>query len=453
MKNVFATCVLIIILSLGISSCANIIPPGGGARDTIAPILIQALPKDSTTQFTGNKIVLNFNEFVEAKEIQQNVVVNPLPKNQPVIDYKLKTVSIKLKDTLEPNTTYTINFGNAVRDINESNIAKNLTYTFSTGKQLDNFDLNGKLNVAETGGIDSTLVIVLHKNLSDTAIAKVYPNYLTKVDGKGNFSFTHLPKGRFNVFAISNDYSKTYSDTTKLFAFTAKPISVSDSTPFVQLFAFNAVKAPQNINALPSANNTKKISYEPVFMNGKLNVLDSLLTLEFNKKINLKDSILLSDTNYLPLVSNASIKNKSLHIKYAFELGKKYKLIMPKNSIADSVGNGFAKNDTLSITAMGKEDFGKVKIRIAGWEKIKNPVLQLFANDALKQSFSITSKEVYIPYMLPGEYELRILIDENNNKLWDTGNYFLKQQPEKIIPITRKLNVRSNWDNEIEINL
>ena len=86
--------------------CANIIPPGGGPKDTIPPRLITAVPKDSATNVTPKLITLTFDEFVDVKYLQNNLIVSPVPKNLPIIDYKLRNVTIKLKDSLEPNTTY-----------------------------------------------------------------------------------------------------------------------------------------------------------------------------------------------------------------------------------------------------------------------------------------------------------------------------------------------------------
>ncbi len=95
------------------SGCAQIVAPTGGPRDTLPPRLVSANPKQNATNFTGNRINLYFDEYVQIQELLQNLLVSPTPKNNPYIDYKLKSVSIRLRDTLEPNTTYTINLGNS----------------------------------------------------------------------------------------------------------------------------------------------------------------------------------------------------------------------------------------------------------------------------------------------------------------------------------------------------
>ena len=139
MKIKSAFGLLFIISSITISGpgCANIIPPQGGPRDSIPPVLLKASPVDSVKNFTGSKIIFSFDEFVEVQNIQENLIVSPLPKINPLVEYKLSTVTVKLKDSLEPNTTYILNFGNAIKDFTEGNALKDFIYTFSTGSSID----------------------------------------------------------------------------------------------------------------------------------------------------------------------------------------------------------------------------------------------------------------------------------------------------------------------------
>jgi hypothetical protein len=117
--------------------CANIIPPEGGYRDSIPPVLVKASPPDSSKQFKDTRITLTFDEFIVVDNTHENLIVSPIPQTDPLVESKLRTVIIKLKDSLQPNTTYTLNFGNAIKDNNEGNVAKNFTYIFSTGTTID----------------------------------------------------------------------------------------------------------------------------------------------------------------------------------------------------------------------------------------------------------------------------------------------------------------------------
>jgi hypothetical protein len=126
------------------------------------------------------------------------------------VDYKLRNVTVKLKDTLEPNTTYSFNFGDIIRDVNEGNIARNFTYAFSTGSSIDYNTYSGKVLEAETGKPyrDSSLLVILHRNLADTAVRKLSPRYFARTNGKGEFTFRNLPQGTFAVYGKQHLHKK-----------------------------------------------------------------------------------------------------------------------------------------------------------------------------------------------------------------------------------------------------
>ena len=136
MKKIFLFTLFIIFTAQAIlytTGCANIIPPSGGPRDTLPPVLVSASPKDSTLNFKGNRITLTFDEYIDLQDVQNNLLFTPTFESVPVIEAKLKTLNIRLRDSLEANTTYTFNFGKAIQDINEGNPFRNFVYTFSTG--------------------------------------------------------------------------------------------------------------------------------------------------------------------------------------------------------------------------------------------------------------------------------------------------------------------------------
>ena len=112
---------LIYLLSVMAAGCAQIAMPTGGPRDSIPPVLLNANPPNKSIHFEGNRITLTFDEYVHLQDLQKNLLVAPTPKIIPNINSKLKTVSIKIRDTLQPNTTYSFQFGNSIQDINENN--------------------------------------------------------------------------------------------------------------------------------------------------------------------------------------------------------------------------------------------------------------------------------------------------------------------------------------------
>lgn len=183
---------ILVLLGFMAVGCGQQVPPTGGPKDSLPPKLLMALPDYKTTQFKSDKIILTFDEYVSLDNPFEKVSFSPLPKYNPVIESKLKTVTIKIKDTLEENTTYRIDFGESVRDINENNILRNLNYTFSTGTYIDSAYLTGNVIIAETGKTDSTIIVVLHRNLDDSAVAKEKPRYFSRLKGDGSFIFSNL---------------------------------------------------------------------------------------------------------------------------------------------------------------------------------------------------------------------------------------------------------------------
>jgi len=437
------------------SGCANIIPPAGGPRDSIPPQLVSATPPDSAKNVKPQRITLTFNEYISQLQNTQDIIIAPTLEKTPNIDSRLKTVNVKFQDTLEPNTTYAINFGNTIRDVNEGNILEDFTYVFSTGNKIDNSRITGKVVLAETGKTDSTLIVLLHRNLADSAVVKLRPRYYTTIDGSGNFTFNNLPNEYFNVFVVPKESFRQY-DSTALFAFLDQPVKATDTTKPVTLFAYVQEKKSRTA---PSTN-TKSADKRLRYANTEAGPKDIFKPLEllFNRKLKTMDStkIILTDTNYNQL-NNYSVRLDTtatrLIVQHQWKLGTMYKLIISKDAVADAEGITLTKTDTLTFNTQRTEDYGSVRLRFTNLDLSRNPVLLIVQNESVIQSVSLNGREWKQELFKPGEYELRILYDANKNGVWDPGNFRLKKQPEIVQPIQRKLSIKGNWDNEVEISL
>jgi len=464
---VYILAITLFVKLVTLSGCANMIPPSGGPKDTLAPRLIAALPKDSSTNINNTKITLTFDEYVEVKDIQENLVVSPIPKNAPTIDYKLRNITIKLRDSLEPNTTYAINFGKSIKDVNEGNIAKDYTYVFSTGSKIDDNELSGRVLLAETGKPDSTLIVVLYRNLNDTAVIKTSPKYYTKLDGEGKFNFKYLPAGEFGVFVLPNEYTKRYDDSTKVFAFLNAPVTVGKETKPVSMFAYQEAKRKSNNASTGSSSNAnnngggknddKRLKFS-VSDNGTQDLLNKYLELHFNRKLKTVDStkIRLTDTSFKPLTGyHLSLDSTAtkLHLEYPWKEDMQLRLILDKEAVADSNNVSLPKGDTIKINTKKESEYGSLRIRFNNLDLSKHPVLQIIRNNEVAEAIVITQKELYRKLFKPGEYELRILFDDNQNMVWDAGHYKTKKQPEVVKSLSQKLSIRANWDNETNIDV
>ena len=123
--------------ALALAACANVVAPTGGPKDTTPPKVTEAKPANRTTGFDGQKIELKFNEYITLTNANQEVLISPPLSTKPDIKQGNKTVSVKFKEPLLPNTTYTIHFGNAIKDFHEGNVFDDYVYTFSTGDYID----------------------------------------------------------------------------------------------------------------------------------------------------------------------------------------------------------------------------------------------------------------------------------------------------------------------------
>ncbi len=465
---IFILTLIVFISVISSPGCANIVPPQGGLRDSLPPLLQKADPGDSTRNFTGNKITFTFDEFVDVQSVQENLMVSPLPKETPIVDYKLKTVTLKIKDSLEANTTYTINFGDAIRDVNEGNIYKNFTYTFSTGSYIDSLQFAGKVLLAETGKADSTLIVILHTSNDDSAVVKEKPRYITRTDAQGNFLFKNLPPKTYYVYALKDEgNTKLYRSAKQLFAFANKPVTISAQTDSVTLYAYVAKKdrpttIAGNINTdnKPESNLAdRRLRYSNNLDAGKQDLLGNFV-FTFQQAIKTFDSsklTLLIDSTYTPVKDyqfNKDSTNRKVILKTEWKENTQYHIILDKDFLEDSTGKKLLRNDTLVFTTKKKADYGILKLKIRNLDLTKNPILHILSNGNIIRSIVMNSNDFADNMFPPGEYELQVLFDENKNGQWDPGDFFNKhKQPELVKPIQRKIVVRPIWQNEFEIAL
>lgn len=463
----FAYIAAIIVFIITFSGCANIVAPTGGPRDSLPPVLISVSPLDSSRNFTGNRIYFTFNEYVEIQEIQQNLMVSPIPKTNPTIEFKFRTVTIKLKDTLEENTTYAINLGNALRDINEGNIYKDFTYVFSTGDSLDLNTYKGRVLLAETGKPDSTLIAILHRKGEDSAVAKERPRYYARLDSSGNFNFQFLAPGTYYLYALKDEGGmKTYTSKTQLFAFADSAINIPSAAAPLTLYAFNEEEEEEPKKptgrptpAKPKKEEDKRLKFQLSLDNNTQDLLTPL-TITFNDPLKSFDSSKLAFTDdKFTRITNYTItpdtSNKVYTLNYAWKENTDYHLILDKEFASDSLDRQLLKTDTIDFKSKRNADYGTLRIRFPNVDLSKKPILQLIQNDKVIFSSSLTEKkDFYTKLFQPGDYEIRVLYDTNGNGVWDTGSFFeARRQPERAESMLKKLTVRPNWDNEQIINL
>ena len=464
---VFLLAIVILAFLSGMTGCASIVPPTGGDKDSLPPLLVSVTPPDSSRNFQGKRINFVFNEFVQIDRPQENLLITPTPKSNPNVEARLRTVSVVIRDTLEPNTTYTIDFGDAIRDINEANILRNFVYIFSTGPSIDSLEFSGRVILAESGKTDSTLLVFLYRSLDDSAVLKEKPRYITRVNNNGNFIFRNLPAGRFAIYATKDEGGqRRYLSRTQLFAFADTPIVVQPNPTPVTLYAFIAkdtnaplITIPIKNTGVKGAATDKRLRLESSLENELLDLLDSFHLYFRAAPLKYFDTSRLRLTNekFETLSNYTFVKdtsNKKVTLFHPWTENTGYNLIIDKDFAEDTAGRKLLRDDTLNFRTRRDKEYGLVRLRFPNLDVTKNPVLLFIQNDQVVHSHVFTNKEFYAKIFKPGEYELRLLFDVNKNGLWDTGEFFGKhQQPERVQPISRKITVKANWDNEVDITL
>lgn len=189
------------------ASCATIVPPSGGPKDVKPPTMTGSQPKILSTQFKGNKIILEFDEYVKLNNLEKFLLVSPPLGKQPDIKIKGHSVVIKLKDTLRSNTTYNIYLGDAIVDITETNPAANFSFAFSTGSTIDSLSLKGMVTDAFTRLPAKDALVMLYDDFGDSIPMKQIPLYVSRTGANGSFRLNSLAAGRFRIIALKDGNS------------------------------------------------------------------------------------------------------------------------------------------------------------------------------------------------------------------------------------------------------
>ena len=185
-----------------ISSCANPGMPVGGPKDTIPPVLLKTEPGYKSLNFDGDNIRLTFNEYITIEDISESLVISPPMVKKPVIRTKSKTLVIDFNEDLKDSTTYSLDFKNSVADNNEKNPLENFRFSFSTGPVFDSLRVAGRLmNSFNLEPVEKGL-IMLHRNLHDSAVYSVKPDYIAKTDEDGMFMIDNIAPGTYHLFSL-----------------------------------------------------------------------------------------------------------------------------------------------------------------------------------------------------------------------------------------------------------
>lgn len=519
--------VLALLAMMLLISCAQQVPLTGGEKDIEAPKELESFPKNGSANFNSDEIVIEFDEFIQIQNLSSQLIVSPLMESEPEVMVKNKKLVIKLKDTLSANTTYSLNFGNAIMDITENNPFPNYKYVFSTGGFVDSLSFSGTIINAQDLTPQEQTYVLLYNQFEDSVPLKEKPRYIAISDKEGNFNITNIASGTYKLFAI-NDINGNYlfDLPNEEIAFSNELITINESSANNILYLFEEesniqyvvksehkkygkidviLNTPPTKLAITAVNNTPKEF--AIKENNKTNdsltlwILPTVNTKEI--EFELKDDTAVIDTLNFSLINAKKFNDSALVVQsniggqfdlnqnifltlnrpfvayysdslkliedsievkpnyplvdiglrkfelaYDFKENANYQLIIPPNTFEDLYG---IKNDTTIINFKTKKttDYGAIALNIAP-NFTDNYILQLRKNKKIIQQDFLTGKQlVNYKYLVPGNYELKLIIDTNNDKKWTTGKYIDQQQPEKILFYEKEISIRANWDNDI----
>jgi hypothetical protein len=244
-------------MAIAFVSCAKRGTITGGLKDTIAPKMVSSLPKNYSTNFNGKDIKIYFNEYVKLKNVNKQLIISPPMKRQPeILPYTAsKYITIRIKDTLQPNTTYSFNFGKSIEDNNEGNPYQQFKYVFSTGSYIDSLALNAKVKDAFDLKVADYVTLMLYEvneKYTDSLIYKQAPRYITNtLDSLKVVKFENIKEGKYQLIALKDVNSNNKFDPkTDKIGFQKEYITIPNDTLYeLELFKettpFKAVNVSQ----------------------------------------------------------------------------------------------------------------------------------------------------------------------------------------------------------------
>lgn len=521
----------LLLISFLLASCARVGSPVGGAKDSIPPQVIGSnidsprvnVPRDI------RELRIDFDEYITLKDVNKQLIISPpLKQITKMLPSGMgnKFLLIKWADTLEENTTYNFNFGNAIVDNNEGNPLGYYNFAFSTGETIDSLYISGELesifHEQDQKTEEGNMVVGLYQQ-KDSMDYRQKPYYITKADPDGYFELNYLAPGNYHVLAFEDSNSNSVYDIGKeKVGFLKDKISLDKSISGLEINLFPSKKPlkyiemkevpggvlmtfegnPDDVKVIPlsdklrdyqvthspksdsamiwfnapaqnigiTSNENLKFSYdnglkkdsvslfyryneknEMSISNNKGNSLapqqDFVITSNFFvDKIQPEKWSLVSDSITQEFTAEISQKNPfEIHIKSNFKEGKKYSLTIPKKT-AYSFFESNKESKRFDFESDKIENYGDLLVTLENEPKQKFWIQLLSESGTIAYSKYGLEKQIDFKSLKPGQYDLRILVDENENGIWDFADFADMVFAEPIFIFEKKIDVRPLWE-------
>jgi hypothetical protein len=428
---------LFIPILFSLQNCANRAGVGGGPKDTIAPIVRSMIPKNQSTNFKGNKIIIQFNEWIQEKNLQKELLITP-----PLKNYTYKVIrdrlEITLQDTLLEHTTYTFNFRKGITDITESNVALNdtakqsiLKLAFSTGNVIDSLQIAGIVKDIWTNQPVKNALVSLYKAGDTLTVIKDTPFYFTFADEKGYFNLYNLGANKYRLYAFTDPNNDLKYKEPEWIGFLPDELNLTDTTKARELVISVAREDHKEPEILK--NRPQDSEYELGFSEGlqriDLEVFNSSARVAYTQSDDGKTTKIynlsaVTDSIPVRVTATDSVGNvlkteikiafKPIDTKKAERELKKGKA--PKKRIRPEVklpkGTGFEKEVEFMIDfekPIASTDFSKIKYRLDGDTLQGNQLL--WADSTQYYAWNNTYNQLSVKRNLKFKENFELLID------------------------------------------
>lgn len=214
-------------LALIVAACASIGRPEGGPRDHTPPEFVRSNPSPGSVNVHRSKVEILFDENIKLEDIANKLVISPAQKQTPAVSSNGRRISVELRDSLQDSTTYTFDFSDAIRDLNEGNILNGFALDFSTGPTIDTLRISGMVFEARNLEPAQGMVVGVYSNLSDTSLTHLPLERVAKTNQYGQFTIRNLKPGKYHLFAIDDRNRDWHWDRSENIAFSSVTVSPS----------------------------------------------------------------------------------------------------------------------------------------------------------------------------------------------------------------------------------
>lgn len=533
LKHIVLISFLGLIITEMLLSCAQIVAPTGGKKDTLAPVLVKVFPLNQSKNFNGKQIELQFDEYVSVDNILQQLSITPNLEGTYETKILPKGARLTFDKPFKENTTYSFNFRNTFKDMNERNPAKNIRLVFSTGNIIDSLKVSGKVinPLDKKPMMDISVGLYVYTDTLNPK--KIKPYYFMKTDSSGKFNIENIAAGKYRIYAITDNNSNLlYDEAKEIIGFVKDTIDLKNNVDNLDIKVAKMDRIPTKVLKTRNTANYYLIEYNRGIKNLKIDFADKKDSMVYqqidNRNIRIFNSInnstdtikvKISVTDSLDRIFTHDQKVKfkvkskkdegvkeefSMKIKPANnedidlkEIGYTFTFTKPVKSF--DLNKLEFENDTIVkvpiseknllwnkektemkilVDAKKPKEFVRVKMQkgtfisvendstnnvlsnhpirdvenygtIAG--EIKNPKKKGFIIQLLDEKYEVIQKldnisKYEFTFVKAGIYYVRLIVDENRNARWDSGDLEKNILPEETQITKDKIKLKQNFE-------